>query len=349
MSEEAERERILDLIVRWEDARAQGQNAAPEEICRDCPQLLSGFLRQVENLEQVDWLNLPVETGFSMGGGAWLEPPGALSLPRLLAQRYQLESLVGEGGFGRVYKGFDTWLERPVAVKIPRGNRLITAGEVDQCRIEARKVAKLHHPHIVPVHDVGREDDSCFIVGEWVEGTNLALRLQRERPSPEESARVVAEIADALEYAHRAGFVHRDIKPANILIDLEGRAYLTDFGIAVAEGDHESSRSGVGTLPYMAPELLSDTLGPVDHRADLYALGIVFFELLTGRRPFTAAHAVDLRDQILNAVPPSPRSLQPGVPEPWDGICRRAIARHPGDRYQRAEHLAANLRAALAY
>src|SRR5689334_21539880 len=188
---ETDREEILDLIVRWEEAKAQGRTPAPEELCRECPQLLSGFRRQVEKLEQVDWLNAPMESGASSPADAPLDPRDE-GLPRLLADRYRLESLVGEGGFGRVYRGFSTWLERLVAVNNPRVVRPVTSGEVDHCRIEARKVARLRHPNIVPVHVVGRERASCFIVGEWIEGTTLALRINGDRPDHNASARIVA-------------------------------------------------------------------------------------------------------------------------------------------------------------
>src|SRR5262249_33833704 len=199
------------------------------------------------------------------------------------------------GGFGRVYRGFDTWLERIVAVKVPRVDRPVTEGEVDQCRIEARKVARLRHPNIVPVHDVGREGATCFIVGEWVEGASLAARITADRPGCREAARIVAEVADALGHAHGAGFGHRDIKPGNILIDPRGRAFLTDFGIAAMEEDLLRDVTTAGTLPYMAPEQLGEGLGPVDHRADLYALGVVLYELLTGWRPFRATTLMELR------------------------------------------------------
>src|SRR4051794_30781117 len=210
---EPDRERILDLIVRWEEARAQGQDPGPEELCGACPELLSGFRRQVERLGRVAWLDGPIDEAGATTPGIGPVPPGDPDLPRLLADRYRLDALVGEGGFGRVYRGFDTWLERVVAVKVPRVDRPVTEGDVDQCRIEARKVAKLRHPNIVPVHDVGRDGTSCFIVGEWVEGTSLAARIAADRPGHREAARIAAEVADALGHAHRSGFVHRDIKP----------------------------------------------------------------------------------------------------------------------------------------
>ena len=194
---------MLDLIVRWEEARAQGQDPEPEELCRECPGLLSGFRRQVEKLGEVEWLNGPIEASRHTTPGAGSATIPDLDLPRTIGDRYRLDALIGEGGFGRVYRAFDTWLERPVAVKVPRVDRPVTGGEVDQCRIEARKVARLRHPNIVPVHDVGREGNTCFIVGEWIEGANLAARIRDDRPDYRESARIVAEVADALAQAHR--------------------------------------------------------------------------------------------------------------------------------------------------
>ncbi len=343
---EREREDILDLIVRWEEAKAQGQDLAPEDLCRECPDLLTGFRRQVAKLGEVAWLDGPIEANPSTpGGGSAMIPD--LDLPRLIGDRYRLEALIGEGGFGRVYRAFDTWLERPVAVKVPRVDRPVTGGEVDECRIEARKVAKLRHPNIVPVHDVGKEGSNCFIVGEWIEGTNLAVLIKQDRPGHRESARIVAEVADALAHAHAAGFVHRDIKPANILIDPQGRAYLTDFGIAVVEEDLLRDVTAAGTLAYMAPEQLGEGLGPVDHRADLYSLGVVLYELLTGRRPFRANSPIELREQILKGEPDPPRSVESGVPEELERICLRCLSKRVDDRFQDADAVAADLRAYL--
>ena len=342
------REEILELLVRWEEAKAQGRSPTIEELCRGCPDRLDEFRRQVEKLGRVDWLNQPLEvtTGSQIGQADTTFPQA--DLPRTLADRYRLDALIGVGGFGRVYRGFDTWLDRPVAVKVPKVDRPVGAEEVDQCRIEAKKVARLRHPNIVPVHDVGKDGGSCFIVSEWIEGVNLADRIKGERLSHRETARVVAEVADALGHAHAHGYVHRDIKPANILLDGSGRAYLTDFGIAVVEEELLKDVGAAGTLPYMAPEQLDGGLGRADHRADLYALGVVFFELLTGRRPFLAACPIDLREQILAGGVPPPRSIETGVPETLERFCLRCLARSPDDRYHEADSLAADLGTFLA-
>lgn len=338
------REEVLELIVRWEEARARGESPAPEEVCRDRPERLDEFRRYVARLGRVDWLNQPLDgTTVTTPGPADTTLPEA-DLSRTLADRYRLDALVGVGGFGRVYMGFDTWLDRPVAVKVPKADRPVGAEEVDQCRIEAKKVARLRHPNIVPVHDVGKDGGSCFIVSEWIEGVNLATRLKDARPSHGEVARIIAEVADALGHAHSHGYVHRDIKPANILLDGSGRAYLTDFGIAVVGEELLKDVGAAGTLPYMAPEQLNDGVGGADHRADLYALGVVFFESLTGRRPFRAASPVELREHILAGDVPPPRSIETGVPEALERICLRCLARSPEDRYPDADTLATDLR-----
>ena len=234
-----------------------------------------------------------------------------------------------------------------MAVKVPRVDRPVTEGEVDLCRIEARKVARLRHPNIVAVHDVGQEGATCFIVSEWIDGVDLAARIKGDRPCCREAARIVAEVAEALGHAHRMGFVHRDIKPANILLDHQGRAYLTDFGIAVVEEELLRDVTAAGTLPYMAPEQLGEGLGPVDHRADLYALGVVLYELLTSRRPFRATTPIELREKLFREDPPPPRSIEPDIPEELERVCLRCLAKRPEDRCQRADEVARDLRTYL--
>lgn len=338
------RQEILDLIVRWEDARTRGEPVALEELCRDCPELLAELRRSVEQLDRVEWLNQPVNSVTTTAPNEAKEGRAEVPMPRVMAERYRIDALIGEGGFGRVYRGFDTWLERFVALKVPRMDRAVTSTEVDLCRTEARKVALLRHPNVVPVHDVGRDGGTCFIVSDWIDGVNLESRIKEDRPSFAESARIAAQVADALQHAHGLGLVHRDIKPANILIDGQGRAYLTDFGIAEVEEDLSIDAGNAGTLPYMAPEQLDASYGPVDHRADLYALGVVLYELLTGRRPFLARSPLELRAQILRDDPPAPSELDPSIPDALAQIAMRCMARRPDDRLQTAEDVAVALR-----
>ncbi len=335
---------MLDRLVRWEQARAQGRSPSPEDLCGDCPDRADELRRLIGKLGRIGWLDRPLEDATGPGEERNETMPRDTDLPRTLADRYRLDALIGVGGFGRVYRAVDTWLDRPVAVKIPKADRLVGAEEVDQCRMEAKKVARLRHPNIVPVHDVGRDGASCFIVSEWIDGRNLAERMEQGRLPLDDAVRIVAEVADALGHAHAHGYVHRDIKPANILIDGGGRAYLTDFGIAVVEEELLKDVRVAGTLPYMAPEQLDEALGPADHRADIHALGVVLFELLTGRRPFESRSPLELRERILAGEFPPPRSIEPALPEGLDRICQRCLARRPDDRYADAGALAGDLR-----
>lgn len=340
------RDEIVDLVVRWEEARANGQDISPEELCRDRPELLDEVRRTIERLGHVEWLNRPV--GSTTTATANPGDAGAAALPVIMAERYRLDVLIGEGGFGRVYRGFDLWLERFVALKVPRIDRPISSSEVDLCRTEARKVARLRHPNIVPVHDVGRDGATCFIVSDWIDGSNMASLIAARQLSHRESALIVAQVADALDHAHAAGFVHRDIKPANILVDQAGQAYLTDFGVAAVEEDLVGEVKHVGTLPYMAPEQLDETFGAVDHRTDLYALGVVLYESLTARRPFRADSPAELRQRILDQGPFPPSAFDDSIPAELERISLRCMAKSPGDRYQTADAVAADVRCFLA-
>ncbi|EME21703.1 Stk1 family PASTA domain-containing Ser/Thr kinase [Rhodococcus triatomae] len=262
----------------------------------------------------------------------------------LLERRYRVDAPIARGGMSTVYRGMDLRLDRPVAIKVMDPQFAQDPQFLSRFEFEARAVARLSHPGLVAVHDQGVDGEHVFLVMELVAGGTLRELLRERGPMPPHaSVAVVRPVLDALAVAHRAGLVHRDVKPENILISDAGEVKIADFGLvrAVAASNVTSSSVILGTAAYLSPEQV--TSGYADPRSDVYATGLMLFETLTGRTPFTGDTSLSIAYQRINADVPAPSSMIPGVPAEFDQIVLQATARDPEDRFSHAGEMSAAL------
>jgi len=265
---------------------------------------------------------------------------------RVLAGRYRIEGQVGHGGMALVYRATDTVLGRTVAVKVLDAGHASDPTFVDRFRREARSAARLNHPNVVSVYDSGSDGPVHYIVMEFVEGQTLAELLAQEGPlAPERAAEIAKSVAEALSFAHAEGLVHRDVKPGNVMITPRGQIKVMDFGIARLTTAHTITQTSTvfGTASYLAPEQAQGLR--VDGRADVYALGVVLYEMLAGRVPFVADSAVAVASKHVMEQPVSPSKWRRGVPPALEAVAMRALAKDPADRFKGAAEMAGALAA----
>jgi eukaryotic-like serine/threonine-protein kinase len=267
----------------------------------------------------------------------------------VIAGRYDLDEVVGTGGMSTVYRAYDRLLERAVALKVLHAHYGRDSEHAQRFRHEARAVAQLSHPNIVTVIDRGEADGRHFIVFEYIEGENLKQLVRRRGPLPvREAVGLALQVAGGLEFAHEHGIVHRDVKPQNVLVTADGGAKVTDFGIARSlDGESGVTLTGtvLGTTSYLSPEQASGK--PATATADIYSLGVVLFELLTGDVPFPGDNFVTVAVRLLNEPPPSVLQRRPDVPVRLAAAVDRALAKDPARRFGSMAAFAAELRACL--
>jgi len=302
----------------------------------------------------------------------YLERPAFEAYPHLARasgdeiKEFQLVEAVGRGGMGVVYRARDTKLDRDVALKLLKPSLLDSRRAIERFHQEARTSAALQHAAIVPIFQYGEDRGFYYIAMAFIEGVTLDQHLAAEDPlSPRASglasgrgtphvrnerlnriARIVSIVADGLDHAHQKDVIHLDVKPSNILVDAEGEPHLTDFGIArlVSDAGIAAAGDGAGTPSYMSPEQAGGESSELDHRTDIFSLGIVLYEALAGKRPFAGSRPEAIIEAIRTAEPPPLREVVRGMPRDLATICHKALEKDPARRYQTAAHLAADLR-----
>ncbi|MFA5242600.1 MAG: serine/threonine-protein kinase [Sulfuricella sp.] len=260
--------------------------------------------------------------------------------------RYEIISEIGQGAMGVVYRALDPLLERTVAIKTISLDLSKDEFEEFEQRFyrEARSAGRLNHPNIVTIHDVGNTENVAYMAMEFLEGMELRDIMDADMLLDlDRIVEIVSQVADGLAFAHEHGVVHRDIKPSNIMILKNGVAKITDFGIALIPSSSRTVAGMVlGSPKYMSPEQVVGQ--DVDRRSDIFSLGVLLYEMLTGKAPFRGENISAIMYRILNEMPMAPATLKPALPEVFDYIVARALAKHPDDRYQRADEMAADLR-----
>src|SRR5262245_28604861 len=326
--------RVQELLAELID-----REATPEEVCGACLELLPIVRERWGQIcrarAQLDAL-LPI----SPHGSLPTMPPEEEPLPQVPG--YEVESVLGRGGMGVVYRARHLRLGRLVALKTVLAGSYAGPHERERFRREAEAVVALRHPNVVQVYDVGDADGRPYFTMELMEGGSLARKLAGAPQPARQTAELLATLAGAVQAAHEAGVVHRDLKPGNVLLTADGTPKIGDFGLARRLGGEAGltrTGTGVGTPSYMAPEQARGAAGAVGPPADVYALGAILYESLTGRPPFRAASAAETVHQLLTQDPVPPSRLNGKVPRNLDTICLTCLSKEPGRRYSTADAL----------
>jgi WD40 repeat protein len=350
---------LQGLVNRWYERQQNGISVSLEELCADCPEQLEDLKRYLQVVaSMMSFLGVAGTACFAERSAS---PTTLSNLPALAdtgstepdrqmnghtIAGYEILGELGRGGMGVVYKARQVGLNRLVALKMILAGQHAGPGELARFRSEAEAVARLKHPNIVQVHQVSEHEGRPFFSLEFVEGGGLDRKLAGAPLAAREAARLVESLARAVHYAHQRGVVHRDLKPGNVLLAADGAPKITDFGLAKRlDGTAGRTQTGsvLGTPSYMAPEQAAGKVHEVGPPADIYALGAILYEALTGRPPFRAATSIETVRQVVSQEPVPPRRLQPGVPRDLETVCLKCLHKEPARRYNSAAELAEDL------
>ena len=332
--------RMLEFLERYLDSLHSGDLASRSVLIERHPEL-ARWIHCIELLDRLAPENPPVQ---HEKVAAQREP-----LQKETAQpfgKYELLEEIGRGGMGVVFRARQTDLDRHVAIKMILSSRLASADDVGRFHAEAKAAGSLRHPNIVAIHDAGEVHGQHFFAMDFVEGRSLSQALAAGPFEPRQAAQCLAAIGRAVQYLHEHQIIHRDLKPSNILLSPDGTPFVTDFGLAKAlafDSPHTQTGTMVGTLGYMAPEQTLGESGSISPQSDVYSLGAILFELLTGRPPFQNASPFDTLMQVMEEDPPRPRKLNRNVPLSLEWICLKCLEKQPKNRYQSAAALVDDL------
>lgn len=340
--------RLNNLLIRWQELCDQGQSATAEELCRDCPELLEPLRQKIEIVQAMGALfggaTTPVSGGDTAANGS---TPRPAEWPPI--HGYEIVRELGRGGMGVVYLARQLNVGRLVALKMILGFK---AGPEEQARFraEVEAIGRLQHPNLITIYEVGEHAGRAYYSMEYIEGTSLKDQIGATPQPARPAAEMVETLARAMEAVHRHGIIHRDLKPANILLSKDGVPKITDFGLAKRLNSTDLTATGaiLGTPSYMAPEQATGQVKEISPATDVYALGAILYEMLTGRPPFHADNPWDTIVQVGSEEPVPPRRLQPKVPVELETICLKCLSKRPSQRYASAQALADDLRRWLA-